>query len=148
VDQEPKPPAQPYDYERMRVSLGRPEEPPSAVTDGQTVAPPVESTRRRKSVVREYVEAIAIAILLALVIRTLIVQAAWMVSGGDAANQNAAAGVGPDASMAPPGASGPGAPPSTPPPMPPGMPPLPGMPMDPHPQAAFAPQAMNLSPFG
>jgi len=81
VDQEPKPPAQPYDYERMRVSLGRPEEPPSTVTDGQTVAPPVESTRRRKSVVREYVEAIAIAILLALVIRTLIVQAFTIPSG-------------------------------------------------------------------
>jgi hypothetical protein len=83
-------------------------------------------------------------------LRTLIVQAAWMVSGGDAANENAAAGVGPDASMAPPGASGPGggAPPGAPPPMPPGMPPLPGMPMDPHPQAAFSPQAMQLSAWG
>jgi signal peptidase I len=81
VDQEPKPPVQPYDYERMRVSLGRPEEPPAAVTDGQTVAPPVEGVRRRKSVVREYVEAIAIAILLALVIRTLIVQAFTIPSG-------------------------------------------------------------------
>ena len=37
--------------------------------------------RRRKSVLREYVEAIAIAILLALVIRTLIVQAFTIPSG-------------------------------------------------------------------
>ena len=41
---------------------------------------------------------------------------AALLSGGDAANQNAAVGVGPDASMAPPGASGPGG--GAPPPMP------------------------------
>jgi signal peptidase I len=42
---------------------------------------PLAGARRRKSVVREYVEAIAIAILLALVIRTLIVQAFTIPSG-------------------------------------------------------------------
>ena len=42
---------------------------------------PVEAVRRRKSVVREYAEAIAIAILLALVIRTLVVQAFTIPSG-------------------------------------------------------------------
>jgi signal peptidase I len=41
----------------------------------------VEARRRRKSVVREYAEAIAIAILLALVIRTVIVQAFTIPSG-------------------------------------------------------------------
>ena len=41
-------------------------------------APPV---RKRKSVVREYAEAIFIAILLALVIRTLIIQAFTIPSG-------------------------------------------------------------------
>jgi signal peptidase I len=41
----------------------------------------VTATRRRKSVVREYAEAIAIAVLLALVIRTLIVQAFTIPSG-------------------------------------------------------------------
>jgi signal peptidase I len=84
VDQEPKPPAQPdarYDYERMSVSVGRPEDPPATVTDATATAPALPSTRRRKSVVREYVEAIAIAILLALVIRTLIVQAFTIPSG-------------------------------------------------------------------
>jgi signal peptidase I len=44
-------------------------------------APPVTVVRKRKSVVREYAEAIAIAILLALVIRTLIVQAFTIPSG-------------------------------------------------------------------
>jgi signal peptidase I len=84
VDQEPKPPAQPearYDYERMSVSVGGSEEPAPSVTDGALAAPPIDSVRRRKSVVREYVEAIAIAILLALVIRTLIVQAFTIPSG-------------------------------------------------------------------
>jgi len=85
VDQEPKPPTQRdarYDYERMRVSVGRTEEPPaSATSDGQPAAAPLATPRRRKSVVREYVEAIAIAILLALVIRTLIVQAFTIPSG-------------------------------------------------------------------
>ena len=50
----------------------------------KTEAMPVESAppaRRRKSVVREYAEAIFIAILLALVIRTLIIQAFTIPSG-------------------------------------------------------------------
>jgi signal peptidase I len=42
---------------------------------------PAAVTRRRKSIVREYAEAIAIAVLLALVIRTLIVQAFTIPSG-------------------------------------------------------------------
>ncbi|MBI4636926.1 MAG: signal peptidase I [Candidatus Rokubacteria bacterium] len=42
---------------------------------------PVDAVRRRKSLVREYVEAIGIAILLALVIRTLVVQAFTIPSG-------------------------------------------------------------------
>ena len=42
---------------------------------------PVEAARRRKSLVREYGEAIVIAILLALVIRTLVVQAFTIPSG-------------------------------------------------------------------
>ena len=41
----------------------------------------VESNRRRKSIVREYAEAIAIAVLLALVIRSLVVQAFTIPSG-------------------------------------------------------------------
>ena len=84
MDQEPKPPAQPdarYDYDRMSVSVGRSEEPAPAVTDGAPAAPPIDTVHRRKSVVREYVEAIVIAILLALVIRTLIVQAFTIPSG-------------------------------------------------------------------
>ena len=44
-------------------------------------AEPAVPTARRKSVVREYAEAIAIAVLLALVIRTLIVQAFTIPSG-------------------------------------------------------------------
>jgi signal peptidase I len=40
-----------------------------------------EPTRRRKSIVREYAEAIAIAVLLALVIRSLVVQAFTIPSG-------------------------------------------------------------------
>lgn len=47
----------------------------------EDVAAPVAGLRKRKSVVREYAEAIAIAILLALVIRTLIVQAFTIPSG-------------------------------------------------------------------
>jgi signal peptidase I len=47
----------------------------------EVAAPPVAEVRKRKSVVREYAEAIAIAILLALVIRTLIVQAFTIPSG-------------------------------------------------------------------
>jgi signal peptidase I len=42
---------------------------------------PVTVVRKRKSVVREYAEAIAIAVLLALVIRTLVVQAFTIPSG-------------------------------------------------------------------
>src|SRR3989442_7709470 len=42
---------------------------------------PVEVARRRKSLIREYGEAIVIAVLLALVIRTLVVQAFTIPSG-------------------------------------------------------------------
>jgi signal peptidase I len=82
VDQEPKRPAQPdtrFDYERVGMSNGRPEDPTTTGPADEVVVVP--SIRRRKSVVREYVEAIAIAILLALVIRTLIVQAFTIPSG-------------------------------------------------------------------
>jgi signal peptidase I len=82
VEQDPKPPAQPnarFDYERMGVSVGQSEEPRRTLPEAE--APPSPVGRRRKSVVREYVEAIAIAILLALVIRTLIVQAFTIPSG-------------------------------------------------------------------
>jgi signal peptidase I len=48
--------------------------------DGVAEAP-VQTARRRKSLVREYGEAIVIAILLALVIRTLVVQAFTIPSG-------------------------------------------------------------------
>ncbi len=47
----------------------------------EVTAERVSAARRRKSVVREYAEAIAIAILLALVIRTLIIQAFTIPSG-------------------------------------------------------------------
>jgi signal peptidase I len=80
MDQERKPPIPPeaaVDLDRVRVSMPGPDGP--AVTDGPAAAP--VAGRRRKSVVREYVEAIAIAILLALVIRTLIVQAFTIPSG-------------------------------------------------------------------
>lgn len=84
-------------------------------------------------------------------LRSLIVTAAWMAAGGNAAaNGNA---VGPDQSMAGAGAPGPApAPgmPGVPMPgggMPPGMPPLPGAPpMGPAPAAAFSSQAMQLLP--
>jgi signal peptidase I len=85
MDSERKPPppgdATAYDYERLPVSVGpgSGQETP-AVADSQVVAP-LPAVRRRKSVLREYVEAIAIAILLALVIRTLIVQAFTIPSG-------------------------------------------------------------------
>ena len=66
---------------RLPRSMGpSPGEETPAATDGQ-VAAPLPAARRRKSVLREYVEAIAIAILLALVIRTLIVQAFTIPSG-------------------------------------------------------------------
>ena len=84
MERESKPPAQPearFDYERLGVSVRRAEEAPPTATDGRPEAPPLPPLRRRKSVVREYVEAIAIAILLALVIRTLIVQAFTIPSG-------------------------------------------------------------------
>jgi signal peptidase I len=83
MEQEPKPSASPnarFDYEPTSVSVGRPEEPPATVHEPEADAP-LPGARRRKSVVREYVEAIAIAILLALVIRTLIVQAFTIPSG-------------------------------------------------------------------
>ncbi len=87
-------------------------------------------------------------------LRTLIDQAAWMVSGGDA--ENAQAAVGPDMSMpnqvGPAGGGGGPPPPGAPPPMPQGgpagPPPLPGGPPMPVPQAAFSPQAMYLSTYG
>jgi signal peptidase I len=47
----------------------------------ETVTAPVPARARRKSLVREYGEAIVIAILLALVIRTLVVQAFTIPSG-------------------------------------------------------------------
>src|SRR5262249_53252848 len=47
----------------------------------RAVEAPARSVRRRKSLVREYGEAILIAILLALVIRTLVVQAFTIPSG-------------------------------------------------------------------
>ena len=82
MDQEPKRPTPPdtrFDYERVGMSNGRPEDPATTAPADEVVVVP--SVRRRKSVVREYVEAIAIAILLALVIRTLIVQAFTIPSG-------------------------------------------------------------------
>jgi signal peptidase I len=53
--------------------------PGSPETDGQAVT--AEPRRRRKSLFREYGEAIVIAVLLALVIRTLVVQAFTIPSG-------------------------------------------------------------------
>src|SRR2546429_381545 len=47
----------------------------------EEASPPVRVGKRQKSLVREYVEAIAIAILLALVIRTFVVQAFTIPSG-------------------------------------------------------------------
>lgn len=77
-------------------------------------------------------------------LRDAIVQAAWMVGGPSAANQNAAGAVGPDQSIPAPGAPGPGPAPAPGPPG--GMPPdlasmlnLPGI--GPAPQSALAPQA-------
>jgi hypothetical protein len=72
-------------------------------------------------------------------LRSLIVQAVWMDTGGDveAMNQNA---VGPDMSMP----AQPGAPGAPMPGMPGGVPPLPAGPPMATPQAAFAPQAMQL----
>ena len=57
--------------------------PPLAVEPAGADAPArrVEAAPKRKSLIREYAEAIAIAILLALVIRTLIVQAFTIPSG-------------------------------------------------------------------
>jgi signal peptidase I len=84
VDREPKPPLTPdarFDYERTGVSVRRTDEPPATLPDAQAEAAPRPAGRRRKSVIREYVEAIGIAILLALVIRTLIVQAFTIPSG-------------------------------------------------------------------
>jgi signal peptidase I len=47
----------------------------------QDVARPIEVVKRHKSVVREYAEAIVIAVLLAIVIRTVVVQAFTIPSG-------------------------------------------------------------------
>jgi signal peptidase I len=74
------------DEPHLRDAPGSPPVTPPSATDpamvnGQPGAPPIDVPRRRKSVLREYVEAIAIAILLALVIRTLIVQAFTIPSG-------------------------------------------------------------------
>ena len=80
MDQERKPPSPPeatVELDRVRVSLPGPDGPDAS----DHAVPPLVAGRRRKSVVREYVEAIAIAILLALVIRTLIVQAFTIPSG-------------------------------------------------------------------
>src|SRR5690242_14408178 len=68
------------DEPRLRDSASPPSTDPAAV-NGQPSVPPIDVPRRRKSVLREYVEAIAIAILLALVIRTFIVQAFTIPSG-------------------------------------------------------------------
>jgi signal peptidase I len=51
------------------------------VAPGADDARPVEAAPRRKSLIREYGEAIVIAVLLALVIRTLVVQAFTIPSG-------------------------------------------------------------------
>jgi len=85
MDSERKPPppgeATAYDYERLPVTMGPvPGEEAPTTVEGQA-GTPLPVARRRKSVLREYVEAIAIAILLALVIRTLIVQAFTIPSG-------------------------------------------------------------------
>jgi signal peptidase I len=79
MDPEPKtPPNVRFDYDRAGLSVG-PERPPAPVAESEHAAVP--EARRRKSVTREYAEAIIIAILLALVIRTLIVQAFTIPSG-------------------------------------------------------------------
>jgi len=84
MEEERKPPTPPevtVELDRLRVPAPDGADAAGA-TDGQVAAPPLAAAaRRRKSVVREYVEAIAIAILLALVIRTLIVQAFTIPSG-------------------------------------------------------------------
>jgi signal peptidase I len=72
------------DEPHVRDATGTGTPPPvtdPAAVNGQPGAPPIDVPRRRKSILREYVEAIAIAILLALVIRTLIVQAFTIPSG-------------------------------------------------------------------
>jgi signal peptidase I len=73
----PTPPEATVELDRVRVSMPGSDGPDAS----DHAAPPLAAGRRRKSVVREYVEAIAIAILLALVIRTLIVQAFTIPSG-------------------------------------------------------------------
>src|SRR5262245_15320913 len=67
--------------EHVRDTTTTPPVTDPAAVNGQPGAPPIDVSRRRKSILREYVEAIAIAILLALVIRTLIVQAFTIPSG-------------------------------------------------------------------
>ena len=69
MDSERKPPppgeATAYDYERLPVTMGPvPGEEAPTTVEGQA-GTPLPVAGRRKSVLREYVEAIAIAILLA-----------------------------------------------------------------------------------
>ena len=84
MDSERKPPtpgdATAYDYERLPGRWDRARR-GDADHRRRPGGAPLPVARRRKSVLREYVEAIAIAILLALVIRTLIVQAFTIPSG-------------------------------------------------------------------
>lgn len=84
-------------------------------------------------------------------LRDLIVNAAWMLDGGNqpAAGSALPAGPGADTSVpagAPAAGPGPGPLPPGGPGMPPGVPPLPGGPPMAVPQAAFSPQAMQLMP--
>jgi signal peptidase I len=69
------------DERKVEIDAAHPKVPLDGhAVDGRT-ADRAESRPRRKSLVREYAEAIAIAILLALVIRTFIVQAFTIPSG-------------------------------------------------------------------
>jgi signal peptidase I len=64
---------------QARVTMsGKPAESVTVASSGDA---PAQTTRRPKSLIREYGEAIVIAILLALVIRTLVVQAFTIPSG-------------------------------------------------------------------
>jgi signal peptidase I len=65
------------DERKIELDAGKP---PVAV-DGTEPRPEAAATPRKKSLLREYAEAIAIAVLLALVIRTLVVQAFTIPSG-------------------------------------------------------------------
>ena len=65
--------------DERKVDLSAPASVDASVRDGVATAAPAKA--RRKSLLREYGEAIAIAVLLALVIRTLVVQAFTIPSG-------------------------------------------------------------------